>query len=65
MYVSLPEFLDFILNSLSPPEDIIDKRKKKKVDRNSFVQHSKHALVLQKISLEQEVGKNLALHNLL
>lgn len=64
MYVSLPEFLDFILNSLSPPEDIIDK-KKKKVDRNSFVQHSKHALVLLKISLEQEVGKNLALHNLL
>lgn len=30
MYVSLPEFLDFILNSLSPPEDIIDKKKKKK-----------------------------------
>lgn len=62
MYVSLPEFLDFILNSLLSPKDIIDK---KKVDRNSFVQRSKHALILLNVLLKQEVGKNLALHKLL
>lgn len=67
MYVSLLEFLVSNLNSLlvESQKDIIHK----KVDKNNEITHLwsivKNALILVKIPFKREVGKKLALQDLL